>query len=209
MPFCGSCGSKIADGSRFCPGCGTAVGPVGRFCSSCNNKLADDARFCPVCGTAAGGSAAKPSSSSSSSSPSTSARASPSSTTSSSPSTRKVGGTTASQTTYQKSIHYASPEVKPVGPASSATEHCPGCGGVIGGGEEKLVVTGKEWHRTCYLSRGSGSPTVPARETGGGGALKCSLPEATYERQPDWAFAERSKNKSGKGGQYKDGMFRS
>lgn len=50
---CPKCESSLAEGARFCAGCGTAVigaqaGP--RFCSGCGGELQAGARFCQGCG---------------------------------------------------------------------------------------------------------------------------------------------------------------
>jgi hypothetical protein len=50
---CSKCHATLADGARFCAGCGTAVvaaqaGP--KFCSGCGTQLQAGARFCQSCG---------------------------------------------------------------------------------------------------------------------------------------------------------------
>ncbi len=50
---CKTCGAPVADGARFCGGCGSAV----TFCGGCAEQLAAGERFCPRCGTPAPGTA--------------------------------------------------------------------------------------------------------------------------------------------------------
>ena len=55
---CAKCQSTLAEGARFCAGCGTAVvgtkaGP--KFCSGCGGQLQPGARFCQGCGAAVPG----------------------------------------------------------------------------------------------------------------------------------------------------------
>ena len=76
MAFCTSCGGKIEEGIKFCPGCGTAVGgaPVAvaapsapvvntqdaapiqsitadeMYCFSCGAVIKKAAAICPKCG---------------------------------------------------------------------------------------------------------------------------------------------------------------
>jgi len=45
---CSNCGEKIEAGSRFCPGCGTAVGI---HCPSCGKAFQTGDLFCTSCGT--------------------------------------------------------------------------------------------------------------------------------------------------------------
>lgn len=45
---CSNCGEKIEVGSRFCPGCGTAVGS---HCPSCGKAFQTGDLFCTSCGT--------------------------------------------------------------------------------------------------------------------------------------------------------------
>lgn len=61
-----------------------------------------------------------------------------------------------------------------------------------------------------YQVGGQGnSQSAYGSQTGGNSSpavVKSGLNTTTYEKQPDWAYAERSKNANG---QYKDGMFQS
>ena len=52
---CTACGTSLPTGSRFCPSCGTAVGPPP--CTSCNEPLLPGARFCSSCGSPVAGAA--------------------------------------------------------------------------------------------------------------------------------------------------------
>lgn len=149
------------------------------FCTSCGSKLPDPApNFCPSCGkpqSAGSVSKSSPSSSRYGSSANSSSRSSPSSSRSQA---------------YQKSVTYASPEVKQPGPPSHASERCPGCGAPTNNGAEKLVVSGKEWHRDCYMGN-SGDSGSSRGGSYGNDSLKCGLPSATYEHQPSWAYSEQ------------------
>jgi RNA polymerase subunit RPABC4/transcription elongation factor Spt4 len=48
LMFCPNCGANVQDGSRFCPGCGKAIGQA--TCTNCGSQLKPDANFCPSCG---------------------------------------------------------------------------------------------------------------------------------------------------------------
>jgi RNA polymerase subunit RPABC4/transcription elongation factor Spt4 len=73
MAFCINCGTKIEDGVKFCPGCGTQVGAAGvsinqpppmpnapqyqsalmadeKYCFSCGAIIKKAAAICPKCG---------------------------------------------------------------------------------------------------------------------------------------------------------------
>jgi predicted RNA-binding Zn-ribbon protein involved in translation (DUF1610 family) len=70
MAFCTSCGGKIEEGVKFCPGCGTAVGGASaapvvntqsaapiqsatadeKYCFSCGSVIKKAAEICPKCG---------------------------------------------------------------------------------------------------------------------------------------------------------------
>ena len=45
---CAKCGAAVQLGSRFCPGCGAAVGL--QYCIGCGSPLTPDVNFCPNCG---------------------------------------------------------------------------------------------------------------------------------------------------------------
>ncbi|UCF68738.1 MAG: SPFH domain-containing protein [Acidobacteriota bacterium] len=45
---CGECRAALPEASRFCPMCGTRVGP--KSCGPCGAELPEGARFCPQCG---------------------------------------------------------------------------------------------------------------------------------------------------------------
>jgi hypothetical protein len=49
---CGSCGTALVAGAKFCANCGTPVAQT-RSCSSCGTELAAGAKFCANCGTPA------------------------------------------------------------------------------------------------------------------------------------------------------------
>ncbi len=44
---CATCGRVLEPDERFCPQCGTPVGPR---CPQCGRALVGDERFCPGCG---------------------------------------------------------------------------------------------------------------------------------------------------------------
>jgi membrane protease subunit (stomatin/prohibitin family) len=46
---CSNCAAQVAPGTKFCPECGTALGP--KACTNCAAELAPGAKFCPECGT--------------------------------------------------------------------------------------------------------------------------------------------------------------
>jgi class 3 adenylate cyclase/predicted ATPase len=46
---CSRCGRAVADGDRFCGGCGAAIPDA---CRQCGRRLRTEVRFCPGCGTA-------------------------------------------------------------------------------------------------------------------------------------------------------------
>ena len=47
MPFCSNCGQRLAEGVKFCPECGAAVGGV----SSQRKQIFEgEVRKCPICG---------------------------------------------------------------------------------------------------------------------------------------------------------------
>ncbi len=50
---CGSCGTALAPGARFCASCGTPVAQVS-VCAGCGTQLAVGARFCASCGRPVG-----------------------------------------------------------------------------------------------------------------------------------------------------------
>lgn len=63
MAFCMNCGHQLADGARFCAGCGTAIGKVnagqerqqefvGKIlkCSNCGAIITETTAVCPDCG---------------------------------------------------------------------------------------------------------------------------------------------------------------
>lgn len=51
---CGSCGSQIPAGAKFCLNCGAKVGPATVKCSKCGNEVPQGSKFCPECGTQIG-----------------------------------------------------------------------------------------------------------------------------------------------------------
>lgn len=62
MAICKVCGTRFADGKRFCPGCGEPVGgakppelskPM-TVCKVCGTRYNSGKRFCPQCGAASG-----------------------------------------------------------------------------------------------------------------------------------------------------------
>lgn len=49
--FCGNCGKQIAEGAKFCAGCGQPVTPAGPpACPGCGTVIAEGAAFCGNCG---------------------------------------------------------------------------------------------------------------------------------------------------------------
>ena len=61
MANCTNCGTKLQDGAKFCPSCGTAVAEKPAKitnCTNCGAKLQDGAKFCPSCGTSVEGKSA-------------------------------------------------------------------------------------------------------------------------------------------------------
>jgi RNA polymerase subunit RPABC4/transcription elongation factor Spt4 len=61
MAFCANCGTKLEDGARFCPSCGTPAGGVApkpavekvgsiRKCPACGAEVPVMAAICPSCG---------------------------------------------------------------------------------------------------------------------------------------------------------------
>ena len=49
MITCPTCGTQSPEGTKFCPECGTGLGP--KKCTNCGADLAPGAKFCPECGT--------------------------------------------------------------------------------------------------------------------------------------------------------------
>lgn len=46
---CGNCNTKLPQGAKFCPGCGSAVNQKA-YCQHCGNQVPQGAKFCPSCG---------------------------------------------------------------------------------------------------------------------------------------------------------------
>ena len=51
---CPKCGAAVAQGSKFCPECGSTVTPPVVKCSSCGTDITQGSKFCPECGTKQG-----------------------------------------------------------------------------------------------------------------------------------------------------------
>ena len=50
---CKNCGRSVAQGFKFCPGCGTPVDTTIQenvFCPHCGNRVPSESKFCPNCG---------------------------------------------------------------------------------------------------------------------------------------------------------------
>ena len=66
MFTCNSCGAELAEGARFCDGCGAAIPPAEEsvaesgLCPNCGTQNAPGSRFCDSCGADLGGGAALP-----------------------------------------------------------------------------------------------------------------------------------------------------
>ncbi len=50
MIACTACKAAIAQGSKFCPECGSKQEKA-KFCTNCGNKVNEGSKFCPECGT--------------------------------------------------------------------------------------------------------------------------------------------------------------
>ncbi|MCK5594995.1 zinc ribbon domain-containing protein [bacterium] len=48
---CPKCGTKVKEGTKFCPGCGAAIPQAAlEECPYCNAEVSPGAVFCPECG---------------------------------------------------------------------------------------------------------------------------------------------------------------
>jgi hypothetical protein len=140
MGFCGLCGYSVQGGARFCGNCGNTVGGGsggGRspVLKSPSHSFAA-VESCPGCGrsTASGEKVI-------------------------------VGGKEWHQACYNNSHRAPS---RPVQQFYVAAERCPGCNGTIEpgmnkGDREKIIVSGKEWHKDCFDRTRGGSP-APVRQ---------------------------------------------
>lgn len=50
MTTCKECGHSLSKEAKYCPECGSEIGPIKASCSECGKKVDKDAKHCPHCG---------------------------------------------------------------------------------------------------------------------------------------------------------------